>query len=259
MQTITCAVGTANLAPGSYTLVLSAWSVNNAQSAGTFSVQTNNNGIALDTASATTGILPAYGGSATVSSVATAGASAATEVQKVGTATGSTTLLITFVTATKIVSGGSVTFKFPANYLSTSAGTLTQGATTIGAGVAMSGSSVVLTVNAELPAGTSILTLTAGWIPLSTANAALFPAMPNANKGTYTISNLITPPIYNAATSTSLNSIRFTASNQESSCSLSYPQIGSTSGPGGNTPASSGQQLLFSVLAVLGSMVLLLL
>jgi len=263
MQTITCSVATANLAAGSYSLVLSAnsWSVNNAQSAGTFSVMTTNNGVTLDASSASTGILPAYGGTAAVTAVALSGSTATAEAQKIGTVTVNAVLSITFTTVTKVVTGGSITFTFPTNYLTASAGTLAQGSSPITASVSMSGSSVVCNVGVDLPPGTTnVLTLTAGsWTPTTTANAALFPAMPNANKGTYTVSNLITPPIYNAAMSTSNFKIQFSNSAQQS-CALTYPQIGTTSGPGGNTPGtSSGQQLLFSVFALLGSIALLLL
>jgi hypothetical protein len=56
-DTLTCNVATANLAAGSYSLVLTlnTWSVGANQPAGTFSVSTTNNNVALDAASTTVG------------------------------------------------------------------------------------------------------------------------------------------------------------------------------------------------------------
>ena len=62
-DTLTCTVGTANLAAGTYNLVLILvqWSVGPAQPAGTLSASTTNNNVLVDAASTTTGAVPHIG------------------------------------------------------------------------------------------------------------------------------------------------------------------------------------------------------
>ena len=75
-------MGTANLAAGTYNLVLilAQWSVGPAQPLGTFSVQTTNNNVVVDAASATTDAVPQIGGPIQVTSFAAVTAADATKV-----------------------------------------------------------------------------------------------------------------------------------------------------------------------------------
>jgi len=268
LDTLTCTVGTANLAAGTYNLVLtagSAWTVGPAQPAGTFSVSTTNNGVTLDAASTTTGVLPKIGSTVAVTSF-TFGTAA--DSAKIGVAS-SGSVSIGFTTSTALAANAFILFTLPgANYFST-IGSGTQSMTGQSTATpACTWSTPVLTcrVSAALPAGSSTISIAAGWIPGATVNSAQFPAITNFNKATYTISNLISPAKYLPAATYSAANINFQAyfgtvgSTTECSAALAFPQFGTAPPtPGPNTPgASSGKALALSAVLALSSIMLFL-
>jgi hypothetical protein len=229
-DTITCTVGTANLAAGSYNLVLTAgqWSFGPAQPAGTFSVLTTQNNIVLDAAAATTGALPQIGGTVAVTSFAAVNAA---DLQKVGwPSTG--VFAIGFTTSTALTANSFIQFTLPAaNYfqsLGSGPPTLT-GQSFTAPTCSLSSTTVLKCVfNALLPSGSSTISLAAGWVPGATVNSAQFPTNANFNKATYTISNLRTPskrlPAATYAAATSNYQACF--ANNECSATISFPTFG---------------------------------
>jgi len=222
---------------------------------------TTNSDITLDAASATnTGTLPLIGGAVSVTS-ATVATSA--DASKVGTVA-SGKFAIAFTTATKLLNGGKITFTFPSSYFSaivTSGAALSGQSTTAPSAVSFNAPYVVMTVGADLPSGSSTLTLDVGWTPGASLSTASYPTIANFNKGSYTLSNLVTPAKYFAASSGGLDyQIKFGSS--ECSADLKYPQIGTPppsppGTPGG--PAASAQGLFLSVVLAVGSALLSLL
>jgi len=248
---IVCTVGTANLAAGSYNFVLQAggWTVGAAQSAGTFSVSTSNNGVALDVASAT-GSLPKIGGTVAVTSFA---AATATDLGKVLVAsTGA--FSIGFTTTSNLATSSIIQFKLPIqNYFSALNGATMTGQDTTAPTCSVAGSVLSCKINSALKAGASIIVLTAGWIPGLAVSAAQFQPMANSNKATYTISNLKTPAAYLAAGAYPTDyKATFGAGPNECSAAVTFPQFGALPGPSTpTTPASSGKELVLSALLAL--------
>jgi len=266
LDTLTCTVGTANLAAGTYNLVLTAgaWSVNSAQPAGTFSVQTTNNAVTLDAASTTTGVLPKIGGTVAVTSFTATTAADATKILVAS----SGTFTIGFTTTTALVANSFIVFTLPAAYFASNPGasaTLSGGSTTAPTCTLPSSTQLKCVFNTGgLNAGASVITLATGWIPGATVNSGQFPAVANSNKATYTLSNLISPAKYLPATTYSSASIQayFGASGSKTECSaaLAFPQFGTAPPtPGPNTPgASSGKALALSAVLALSSIMLFL-
>jgi len=266
LDTLTCTVGTANLAAGTYNLVLTAgaWSVNSAQPAGTFSVQTTNNGVTLDAASTTSGVLPKIGGTVAVTSFT---ATTTADATKIGVAS-SGTFTIGFTTTTALVANSFIVFTLPAAYFASNPGasaTLSGGSTTAPTCTLPSSTQLKCVFNTGgLNAGASIITLAAGWTPGATVNSGQFPAVANSNKATYTLSNLISPAKYLPATTYTAASIQayFGASGSKTECSaaLAFPQFGTAPpSPGPSTPgASSGKALALSAVLALSSIMLFL-
>jgi len=272
MDTLICTVGAANLAAGTYNLVLtagSAWTVGSAQPAGTFSVSTTNNDVVLDTASATTGVLPKIGGTVAVTTFTIA---TPADAQKIGVVTSGATngFSIGFTTTTPLLINSFISFTLPAaNYfqaIGAGAQTMTGQSTTA---PTCTWTSPVLKcqVNAALPAGQSTIFIASGWTPGATVNAVQFPAIANSNTATYTITNLMSPSKYLAAATYSAPTNNYQAyfgsvgSKTECSAALAFPQFGTAppSPPGPNTPgASSGKALALSAVLALGSIMLFL-
>jgi len=268
--TYTCIVGTADLAAGTYNLVLTAnaWSAGSAQPAGTFSVSTNNNGVTLDAASTTTGVLPKIGSTVTVTSFA---ATTATDAQNIGVATsGATTgtFTIGFTTTSVLVANSFIVFTLPAaNYFSgVTTATISGGSTTAPTCSLITSNTQLKCIfgSGGLTAGATVITLAAGWTPGATVQSSQFPAIANSNKATYTISNLISPAKYLPATTYSSANIQasFSASGSNTECSaaLAFQQFGTAPpSPGPNTPgASSGKALALSAVLALSSIMLFL-
>jgi hypothetical protein len=269
-DTYTCIVGTADLAAGTYNLVLtagSAWTVGPTQPAGTFSVSTTNNNVVLDAASTTTGILPKIGGTVAVTSFT---ATTAADAEKIGVVTaGATgTFTIGFTTNTALVANSFIVFTLPvANYFSTIGSTAqtVSGGTTVAPTCSLQNSNTQLKCifnTGGLNSGATVITLAAGWAPGATANSAQFPAVASSNKATYTISNLVSPAKYLAANTYSANYQSYfgpASSKTECSAALAFPQFGTAppSPPGPNTPgASSSKVLALSAVLVLISIML---
>jgi len=263
-DTYTCTVGTADLAAGTYNLVLTAasgWAVGPNQPAGTFSVSTSNNGVTLDAASTTTGVLPKIGSTVTVTSFAivTAGDSA-----KIGVAsTGG--FSIGFTTSTPLPQNAFILFTLPASNYFSSIGSGAQsmtGQSTTAPTCTWSTPVLTCKVNAALPAGASIISIAAGWIPGATVNSAQFPTITNFNKATYTISNLISPAMYLPAATylAATNNFQAYFTTNECSAALAFPQFGTApSSPGPTTPgSSSGKALALSAFLALSSIMLFL-
>jgi len=267
-------VGTADLAAGTYNLVLTAaaWSVGSAQPAGTFSVSTSNNGVTLDAASTTTGVLPKIGSTVAVTSFA---ATTAADAQKIRVATtGATgTFTIGFTTTTALPANAFIQFTLPAAYFASNPGagaTISGGSTTAPTCTLPSATQLKCVFGTGgLTAGASTITLAAGWTPAATVNSAQFPAVTNSNKATYTISNLISPAKYLPAATYAANSnyqadFGTVGSLTECSAALAFPQFGTAppsppSPPGPNAPgASGGKALALSAVLALSSIMLLL-
>lgn len=269
LDTLTCTVGTANLAAGTYNLVLTAgaWSVGPAQPAGTFSVQTTNNVVTLDAASTTTGVLPKIGGTVAVTSFT---ATTAADAQAIGVAS-SGTFTIGFTTSTALVANSFIVFTLPAAYFASNPGasaTISGGSTTAPTCTLPSSTQLKCVFGTGgLNVGATTITLAAGWTPGFTVNAAQFSAVANSNKATYTLSNLISPAKYLPAATYSAANINFQAyfgtalSKTECSAALAFPQFGTAppTPPGPNTPgASSGKALALSAVLALSSIMLFL-
>jgi hypothetical protein len=255
-DTLTCTIATANLAAGSYSLVLTSntWSIGANQPAGTFSVSTTNNNVELDAASTTVGILPAIGGSVSVTSF-TAVTSA--DLQKIGVAS-TGTLSIGFTTSTKLPSSSTIVFTLPiSNYLTTLTTATMTGKSTTAPTCTLQSSNTVLrcVLNDILDSGQSTITFAQGWVPGTTVSSASFPANSNLNKATYTISNIQTPARYlAAATYTSAYQATYgnspTDANYECSASISFPQFGNAPvPPGTGAKAASGVSVVLSAAA----------
>ena len=246
---IVCTVGTADLNVGSYSFVLQAggWAVGSAQSAGTFSVSTSNNNVALDVASAT-GSLPKIGGTVAVTSFAAATQADLGKVLVASTGAFS----IGFTTTSNLATSSIIQFKLPIqNYFSALNGATMTGQDTTAPTCTVAGSVLSCKINGALKAGASTIVLTAGWIPGLAVSAAQFQPMANSNKATYTISNLKTPAVYLAGGAyPTVFQAKF--GSNECSAAVTFPQFGSLPGPSTpTTPASSGKELALSALLAL--------
>jgi hypothetical protein len=252
-DSLICTIGTADLSGGTYSLVLAqnTWSVGANQPAGTFSVSTTNNNVALDAASTIVGILPAIGGSVSVTSFT---AATPADLRKIGVAS-TGTLSIGFTTSTKLPSSSTIVFTLPiSNYLTILTTATMTGKSTTAPTCTLQSSNTVLrcVLNGVLDSGDSTITFAQGWVPGTTVSSASFPANSNFNKATYTISNIQTPARYlAAATYTSPYQATYGISPDDANyeCSASISFSNAPVPPGTGAKAASGVSVVLSASA----------
>ena len=179
-----------------------------------------------DAASTTTGVLPAIGSTAAVTSF---GPATAADTTKVGVQT-TNVFNIAFTTSTALLINSFIVFTLPAaNFSNVGAATMTGQSTAASTCSLLSTTQLRCIFTAALPAGASTIALTGGaggWVPGTTVNSTQFPTIPTFNKATYTISNLMSPPKYLAAATYSAaaaNNYKASFGSNECSAALAFP------------------------------------